>query len=98
MYNYLDIVEEILTKGKPKNDRTGTGTFSISGMQFKHDLSNGFPLLTTKKMSPKSIFTELEFFIQGYTDKKWLQDRGCTIRSEERRVGKECRSRWSPYH
>ena len=75
MESYLNIVKEVLEKGVEKTDRTGVGTISISGHMFKHDMNEGFPLLTTKKMSYKNIFSELEFFIKGYTDKQWLQDR-----------------------
>jgi len=65
-----------------KETRTGVNTRSISGYQFEHDMRNGFPLLTTKKMGIKSISAELEFFIKGLSDKKWLQERGCTIWDE----------------
>ncbi len=82
MRGYLDIVETILEKGTPSVDRTGVGTLKVSGETFEHDMSQGFPLLTTKKMGAKSIATELEFFIKGKTDKKWLQDRNCTIWDE----------------
>lgn len=79
---YLNIVERILTKGRPKSDRTGIGTISITGERFYHDMSDGFPLLTTKKMYTRGIWVELEGFIHGITDKKWYQDRGCTIWNE----------------
>jgi len=65
-----------------KETRTGVNTRSISGYQFEHDMRGGFPLLTTKKMGIKSIAAELEFFIKGLSDKKWLQERGCTIWDE----------------
>ncbi|MFH1291962.1 MAG: thymidylate synthase [bacterium] len=74
MLNYLKIVEKILDKGIKKQDRTGTGTQSIAGVIFEHEMSDGFPLLTTKKMPFRLITTELEFFIQGITDKQWLKD------------------------
>src|SRR3989344_7028222 len=76
---YLKIVNDILTKGKIKSNRTGVDTLSLSGVIFEHDMSKGFPLLTTKKMYVKSVFGELEFLIKGLTDKKWLQDRGIHI-------------------
>jgi len=82
MEQYLSIVDEILTKGKRKSNRTGVDTLVIDGMIFKHDMSQGFPLLTTKKMAHKSVRVELEGFIEGITDKKWFQDRGCTIWDE----------------
>ena len=84
MRQYLNILKEI--KNSPdsvhKPTRTGTDTISISGVQFIHNMNEGFPLLTTKKMSLKNIAVELEFFIKGLHDKKWLQDRGCHIWDE----------------
>jgi len=74
MKAYLDIVRKVLETGQKKEDRTGTGTMAIAGAMFEHDMSKGFPLLTTKKMSLRLIATELEFFIKGISDKKWLQD------------------------
>ncbi|MBU4512858.1 thymidylate synthase [Patescibacteria group bacterium] len=82
MQQYLDIVKNILERGEEKQDRTGTGTISLAGVMFKHDMSCGFPLLTTKKVAYKCVRTELEFFIKGITDKKWLQDRGNHIWDE----------------
>lgn len=75
MRAYLDIVRKILTNGEEKTDRTGTGTITIAGAMFEHDMSKGFPLLTTKKMPFKIIASELEFFIKGITDKQWLQNK-----------------------
>ncbi len=75
MKAYLDIVRNILEKGVRKVNRTGVDAISIAGAMFEHDMSEGFPLLTTKKMPFKNVATELEFFIKGITDKKWLQDR-----------------------
>ncbi len=82
MKSYLDIVQNILNNGKEKTDRTGTGTLSVAGVMFEHDMSDGFPLLTTKKMPFKVIATELEFFIKGITDKEWLKERKCRIWDE----------------
>jgi len=82
MQTYLDIVERILETGEQKKDRTGVGTMSIAGAMIEHDMSLGFPLLTTKKMPFKVIATELEFFIKGITDKQWLQERGNHIWDE----------------
>lgn len=73
MQTYLDIVKRILETGEKKDDRTGTGTIAIAGAMFEHDMSKGFPLLTTKKMPFKVIASELEFFIKGLTDKEWLK-------------------------
>ena len=83
MKQYLDILDNCLTNGTKSDNRTGIPTIRIPwGATFTHDMSNGFPLLTTKKMGPKTIFTELEFFIKGITDKQWLQDRNCHIWDE----------------
>lgn len=82
MQSYLNIVEKILKSGVEKKDRTGTGTLSVAGVLFEHDMSMGYPLLTTKKMPFKVMATELEFFIKGITDKQWLKDRNCHIWDE----------------
>lgn len=82
MQQYLDLLSRILREGKWKNNRTGIKTISISGHMFEHDMSLGFPLLTTKKMAFKSVAVELEGFIKGITSKKWYQDRGCHIWDE----------------
>jgi thymidylate synthase len=82
MKQYLGIIKTILEKGEKKDDRTGTGTLAIAGAMFEHDMKNGFPLLTTKKTPFRLIATELEFFIKGITDKKWLQDRNNHIWDE----------------
>jgi len=83
MKAYLDILENCLNNGTKSDNRTGIPTIRIPwGATFQHDMSTGFPLLTTKKMGLKNIATELEFFIHGYTDKKWLQDRNCHIWDE----------------
>ncbi len=74
------MLETVLLKGKEKPDRTGVGTISYChGLQFKHDLSKGYPLLTTKKINWKYVVTELLWFLHGRTDNKWLQERGCEI-------------------
>lgn len=82
MQSYLEIVDKILREGEWKNNRTGIDTLAIAGAMFEHDMSKGFPLLTTKKMAQKAIKVELEGFIQGITDKQWYQERGCTIWDE----------------
>src|SRR3989344_9525013 len=82
MKAYLDIVKNVLENGEKKTDRTGTGTLTIAGTIFKHDMKNGFPLLTTKKVPFRLVASELEFFIKGITDKKWLQDRNNHIWDE----------------
>jgi len=75
MHNYLEIVRHILEKGVMSENRTGIRTLAVAGVIFKHDMADGFPLLTTKKMPFKCIASELEFFIKGITDKAWLQER-----------------------
>ena len=83
MKAYLDILQNCLENGTKSDNRTGIPTIRIPwGATFEHDMGQGFPLLTTKKMGLKNIATELEFFIKGYTDKKWLQDRKCHIWDE----------------
>lgn len=79
MKAYHDILRQVLEEGTVSEDRTGTGTIKTTGAMFKHNMQDGFPLLTTKKINPKTVFVELEFFIKGLTDKKWLKDRGCNI-------------------
>lgn len=82
MQAYLDIVQRIIGAGEQKNNRTGVDALTVAGAMFEHDMARGFPLLTTKKMPFKLIGTELEFFIKGITDKKWLQDHGNHIWDE----------------
>ena len=75
MRDYLSIVRNILVTGDYKENRTGVPTYSIAGAMFEHDMSEGFPLLTTKSVPLSLVASELEFFIKGITDKQWLQDR-----------------------
>lgn len=82
MRAYLDIVKKILKDGHLENTRTGIKAYTIAGAIFEHDMSKGFPLLTTKKTPFKLVATELEFFINGMTDKKWLQDKNNHIWDE----------------
>ena len=74
MRAYLDIVQKILDQGARKPTRTGTDAYTIAGAIFEHDMSAGYPMLTTKKMALRLIASELEFFIKGLTDKQWLMD------------------------
>lgn len=82
MKQYLELLQHILEKGQDKSDRTGTGTRSVFGCQMRFDLTDGFPLLTTKKVHMKSITHELLWFIKGDTHVKYLQDNGVTIWDE----------------
>ena len=77
--DYQKILQDILILGNKKEDRTGTGTVSMFGQQIRHDMSNGFPLLTTKKMAVKTMMTELKWFLQGDTNIKYLVDNNCHI-------------------
>jgi thymidylate synthase len=76
---YTDLLQDILDNGYTKGDRTGTGTISVFGRQIRHKMSDGFPLLTTKKMAWKSIVTELLWFLRGDTNIKFLVDNDCHI-------------------
>ncbi|MCL2809577.1 MAG: thymidylate synthase [Treponema sp.] len=82
MQAYLDIVQKILNTGFRKTNRTGIDALSIAGAMFEHDMSNGFPLLTTKKVPFRLVASELEFFIQGITDKEWLKEQNNHIWDE----------------
>jgi len=76
---YTDLLQDILDNGVTKQDRTGTGTISVFGRQIRHNMKDGFPLLTTKKMPFKTIVTELLWFLRGDTNIKWLVDNNCHI-------------------
>jgi len=69
---YQNLLQDILDNGVQKSDRTGTGTISVFGRQIRHKMSEGFPLLTTKKMAWKSVVTELLWFSRGDTNIKYL--------------------------
>jgi thymidylate synthase len=76
---YQDLLQDILDNGVTKSDRTGTGTISVFGRQIRHNMKQGFPLLTTKKMPFKTIVTELLWFLRGDTNIKYLVNNGCNI-------------------
>jgi len=79
---YLTTLRDVLENGVQKSDRTGTGTLSVFGRMMRHDLAEGFPLLTTKRLHVKSIFYELKWFLRGDTNIKFLRDNGVTIWDE----------------
>jgi thymidylate synthase len=89
---YTDLLQDILDNGVRKEDRTGTGTISVFGRQIRHKMSEGFPLLTTKKMAWKTMVTELLWFLRGDTNIKFLVDNNCHIWDGD--VWKNYERRW----
>jgi len=77
--DYQQLLQDIIEFGVDKNDRTGTGTRSLFGYTIRHNMKNGFPLLTTKKMAWKTMVTELIWFLRGDTNIKYLVDNNCHI-------------------
>jgi thymidylate synthase len=82
MRQFHELMQHVLQHGTKKSDRTGTGTLSVFGYQMRFDLSEGFPLVTTKKLHLKSIIYELLWFLSGNTNNQWLKDRGVSIWDE----------------
>jgi thymidylate synthase len=82
MNQYETFMRHVYTQGVNKTDRTGTGTRSVFGYQMRFDLTQGFPLVTTKKLHTRSIFVELLWFLRGDSNVRWLQENGCSIWDE----------------
>ena len=87
MKQYHDLLRHVMESGTDKNDRTGTGTRSVFGYQMRFKLSEGFPVVTTKKLHLRSIIHELLWFLKGDSNIKYLKDNGVSIWDDSKRCG-----------